>query len=166
MGYVTFIDEKSDFYIRFNLDILSKLDSFRQVKQNMPEAGGVLIGEVYGNNGFWIKDVTFPCRNDVSSRIRFIRQDPKHQEIVDEWHTKSNGTMQYLGEWHSHPQEKPSPSLIDIESWRNLALTMDSQMGNQPFLLLILSMRDIHKDWIAIYNEKNGYKVLKRISLL
>lgn len=101
VGYVTLSDKKDNFYIRINLDVLLRLNAFRQVEHYIPESGGVLIGEVYGNNGFWIKDVTIPNKKDISSRCKFIRQDPSHQKIVENWHTKSKGTMQYLGEWHS-----------------------------------------------------------------
>ncbi|TCB75662.1 Mov34/MPN/PAD-1 family protein [Acinetobacter sp. ANC 4177] len=160
-GYVTFSDKKGIFYIRINLDVLSKLHSFRQIEGFMPESGGVLIGEVYGNNGFWIKDVTSPFKNDISDRYRFVRQDPAHQKVVQNWHQKSNGTMQYLGEWHSHPEKKPSPSLIDLCSWKKLSLNMKSQMGGQPFLLIILSMIDLKKDWVAIYDGKNNYTKLE-----
>jgi len=160
VGYVTLSDKKDNFYIRINLDVLSRLNAFRQIEHYMPESGGVLIGEVYGNNGFWIKDVTIPNKKDISSRYKFIRQDPSHQKIVENWHTKSKGTMQYLGEWHSHPEKKPSPSLIDLHSWKKLSLKMGKQMGIQPFLFLILSMTDFKRDWFAVYEGTNNYTVL------
>lgn len=158
--YVTLSDKKDNFYIRINLDVLSRLNTFRQVKCYMPESGGVLIGEVYGNNGFWIKDVTIPGKQDFSSRYKFTRQDTSHQKIVENWHIKSKGTMQYLGEWHSHPEKKPSPSVIDLCSWKQLSLKMERQMGVQPFLFLILSMTDFKRDWLAVYEGTNSYTVL------
>lgn len=57
-------------------------------------------------------------------------------------------------------RKKPSPSLIDLHSWKKLSLKMGKQMGIQPFLFLILSMTDFKRDWFAVYEGTNNYTVL------
>ena len=52
---------------------------------------------------------------DKRSRFSFIRSKISAQRIVDKkWHD-SNGIENYLGEWHSHPENCPTPSHTDRE---------------------------------------------------
>jgi len=29
----------------------------------------------------------------------------------------SGGTLDYVGEWHTHPEQQPVPSRLDLEQW-------------------------------------------------
>ena len=46
-------------------------------------------------------------------------QDPFHQKAIDKAFKKSSGEMGYIGTWHTHPQNSPIPSGIDINDWAN-----------------------------------------------
>jgi integrative and conjugative element protein (TIGR02256 family) len=36
--------------------------------------------------------------------------------------------MDYLGEWHTHPEEKPIPSFLDISEWRKICSARKERM--------------------------------------
>ena len=49
----------------------------------------------------------------------------------------SNGTVTYIGEWHTHPELTPNPSQIDLNSWKNL-------LPQRPMVLLIQGYNEIY----------------------
>jgi integrative and conjugative element protein (TIGR02256 family) len=82
------------------------------------EAGGVLLGRhIVDSDDIVIDKVTTPQPGDRSSRFRFIRARRRHQKLIDAAWCESNGTVTYLGEWHTHPERVPHPSLVDRVGW-------------------------------------------------
>lgn len=79
---------------------------------------------------------TVPMPLDKSSRISFERLDPGHQLAVTKAWKESQGRIDYLGDWHTHPQLNPSPSGIDYTEWAKLGSTL-----NKPLLFLIVGER-------------------------
>ena len=67
-----------------------------------------------------IVDVTTPMLFDVRKRCSFERKDLGHQRICDSRWESSGGTMHYIGEWHTHPEMRPTPSSIDRREWGKL----------------------------------------------
>lgn len=83
-------------------------------KQGMNESGGILLGKARDDySEFIITDVSEPCSKDKSGRYSFIRNKKNAQMIMNEKWEQSNGEINYLGEWHTHPEIIPSPSFID-----------------------------------------------------
>jgi integrative and conjugative element protein (TIGR02256 family) len=80
------------------------------------EAGGILIGNRRGVH-FELIHATQPMIHDTRSRARFIRADPKHNQILTSLWQKSGRSLNYLGDWHTHPEDHPSPSSIDLREW-------------------------------------------------
>ncbi|MBX8521172.1 Mov34/MPN/PAD-1 family protein [Pseudomonas cichorii] len=56
---------------------------------------------------------TAPQAKDTQSRCIFTRHPDGHQEIAEERFRATNGEENYLGEWHSHPENHPTSSTID-----------------------------------------------------
>lgn len=126
--------------------------SLRQLTPSAHESGGVIIGERRGNS-FVVKNVTTPSKDDYSSRFGFIRRFFHHQQAVITANKSSGGTSNYLGEWHTHPENIPSPSSIDFKNW-NACLRR-----HQPCLVAIVGR---HEEWWALY--ENGQ--FRRLRLL
>jgi integrative and conjugative element protein (TIGR02256 family) len=60
-------------------------------------------------------------RWDRGSLLSFRRSARGHQAVALKRWKRSGGTVDWLGEWHSHPEAVPSPSGIDRASWREIA---------------------------------------------
>jgi len=107
--------------VQFSNHVSADFQEYRQLNNKDNEAGGVLIGRILlNNNDIVIDRVTSPSSEDTRSRFSFFRAILIVQKIiVDAWN-KSNGTQNYLGEWHTHPEDTPSPSHIDIKNWENI----------------------------------------------
>lgn len=98
---------------------IEALHQYNQVDKNSPESGGVLLGRfIKGSKNIVVDKLTTPLRGDKQTRYSFKRLSPLHQEIITaEWH-KSKGTCNYLGEWHTHPEDFPTPSGVDLRDWK------------------------------------------------
>jgi len=109
---------------KINLEVLKTMTSFRQDNISKTEAGGVLLGRfILNSNNLVVDKVTIPMAGDKRSRYAFIRSEKMHQKIITATWKKSNGTCNYLGEWHTHPESYPTPSRQDIFNWKNILTT-------------------------------------------
>lgn len=132
------------------------LDVFRQHIQHLSsdaEAGGLLLGEVRGGH-LSLVDATFPTAGDLRSRYSFERLPQGHAEVALKMWSESLGTVRYLGEWHSHPQDLPIPSGIDRSEWKRLA---SERKDKRPFLAVIVGKAGLH---VELVSSKDGGRVL------
>jgi integrative and conjugative element protein (TIGR02256 family) len=79
------------------------------------EAGGILIGSYRGPH-IEISDCTTPLSGDIRKPYLFDRRDPGHQAAALRAWRASGKTATFIGEWHTHPQDDPAPSGIDLRT--------------------------------------------------
>lgn len=124
---------------------LKGLLSHRQLRWFDSEAAGVLIGERRGPH-LVVYEISEPGPGDIRRRCFVDRRGAHHQSNITEAFERSSGALQYLGEWHTHPEDYPSPSTTDQNSWkRHLA------SNNEPVILLIIGRKKI---WAAKKNNE------------
>ncbi|MGF6546746.1 Mov34/MPN/PAD-1 family protein [Paraburkholderia youngii] len=99
--------------------VWKKVISFQQKESAAPEAGGILLGHRRGKH-LHVVDATVPQPEDSRSRFRFSRQKESHQRIAHARWKEASGTIDYLGEWHTHPEGSPTPSGLDSAEWRKI----------------------------------------------
>lgn len=103
-------------------DVISTLFKYRQIEQTSRESGGVLIGrENLDNDNLIIEYATVPMRNDRRTRTRFFREDKGHIDYYNQLFENYGGIYLYVGEWHTHPEEYPRYSIIDVANWRRIS---------------------------------------------
>ncbi len=129
--------------------VILELRSHRQLTPKSKEAAGVLIGERRGPH-IVIWTISHPSDEDIRDRFSVNRISKHHQKVVDQAFHKSKGTWQYIGEWHTHPEDVPSPSPTDINSWRT------NLVSNEELVLIIVGRTNF---WI-------GKQLFKEISTL
>jgi integrative and conjugative element protein (TIGR02256 family) len=104
--------------VQLGTEALATLLAHRQLANDAPESGGVLLGRwILGTLDVVVDSVTVPMPGDVGSRYAFFRSAEPHQAAVDLAHEQSNGTVGYLGEWHTHAEPDPTPSSTDLDDW-------------------------------------------------
>lgn len=121
-NYYLLLSKQLELYISH--EVIQTWMRYKQLDRKDLEACGVLIGNQSSSNPnqYWIEDLTEPMPKDCRSTHRFTLKDPGHQKKVDSAFSKSNGTSVYLGTWHSHPQNIPTPSHIDYADWKSCIL--------------------------------------------
>src|SRR5687768_16273206 len=96
--------------------LLERLVAFRQVTSTAPEAGGILMGYRRGPHTH-VTEATVPSRSDIRRRSSFFRHTGPHQRVALRRWKETNQTLDYVGEWHTHPEDDPGPSGIDLNHW-------------------------------------------------
>ncbi|WP_291528628.1 Mov34/MPN/PAD-1 family protein [Bacteroides sp. UBA939] len=105
----------TDYTIEVPIEVIDTLQSMRQISGN--ENGGILLGSEIGEKHYRINRVSEPCMLiERSTRGGCTRDANKANEIIKREFELSNHTRFYLGEWHTHPENNPTPSSVDIAS--------------------------------------------------
>ncbi len=122
------------FNIAIPNNVIQIFSKFKQDEKKKNESGGILLGYLIGDN-IHISKVTIPNKFDKSSRYTFERNKDAAQIVVDHEFINSNGMIIYLGEWHTHPEDHPTPSGQD-----KIMIRDQYKKGklNEPFLLLLI----------------------------
>jgi len=105
------------------------------------ERGGIFLGLRRGAH-IHIKEATLPMRWDWGTMFGFRRSARGHQEVALRRWRDSSHTMDWVGEWHSHPEPVPSPSGIDLNSWQGIVATCES-----PMVFLIVGYKEL---WVGL----------------
>lgn len=110
-----------------------------------PEAGGILLGRLMIESDHVVVDeVTVPGPHDRRSRFRFLRAQRPAQAAVNKAWARSAGELNYLGEWHTHPEDDPTASRHDRAEWRRLVTI---QTYEQPSLFFVIAGRRKIRAW-------------------
>lgn len=104
----------------------------RQLNTKLPEAGGQLFGTV-SNEIIRIVTATGPYISDERTRFCYRSNPNIAQRMIE---TQSQLGLPYLGEWHTHAEDIPTPSFYDINAMKTL-LTR-SKLNTTAILLLII----------------------------
>ena len=105
--------------LKIDTTAYEKMQPYIQSNPISNEAGGVLMGRLIKNSKDIVLDkVTVPMIGDKRTRYSFLRGWKMHQRLIDYNWEKSEGTCNYLGEWHTHPEKYPSPSQQDLKDWK------------------------------------------------
>lgn len=135
--------------IEFSKSVNQVFNDFMQTG-NRKEKGGILLGEICKNEISIIK-ASVPTIFDKSTRFSFNRNKKSAQIIVDYEFFNSQGKTIYLGEWHTHPEDYPTPSSTDIKMIRQ---QFNKNLLNEDFLLLVIVGRK--SIYVSIFNGKEN----------
>lgn len=121
--------------------VISNVCAFRQVDPHTAEGGGILLG-FRRDPHLHIAMATPPGPRDRRSKYHFYRDVEFHAQIaLSEW-ANTQKTMDYLGEWHTHPEDYPQPSALDLQEWRQIC-----QRRKKPMVFII---QGIFGRWIGV----------------
>ncbi|MEH1007957.1 ThiF family adenylyltransferase [Winogradskyella sp. ECml5-4] len=137
--------------IHISKSVLKRIEE--ETKFHYPkEFGGVFIG-YKSDLHFIITDILIPDQYKNGKTI-FIREPGTLNERLSEIHKMTNGEIEYLGEWHSHPNGPTTPSRTDINAMQEIA--KDKNINIDKPLLMIAEVDNISfgKD-LYIYDNKN-----------
>ena len=131
--------------------VLRVFDKHRQRCSTAPESGGILLG-FRRQNHLHITDATVPNERDEQMRHFFSRSAHFHQSVARAKWQSSGGTIDYLGEWHTHPELAPTPSAIDKRGWMEI-----SHFRKAPMVFVIVGERN--GLWVGLGDSACIYRV-------
>jgi integrative and conjugative element protein (TIGR02256 family) len=124
--------------IEVGAEVVRHLVAHRQNRSSDSEAGGVLVGRRLSTGGIVLDRAFGPNSEDSRSRFAFGRKRAPAQAQVDSVWKESGGIAHYLGEWHTHPQSVPIPSLIDKADW--LRISTFAKYNGAGLIFLIMGL--------------------------
>ena len=125
--------------LNFSDEVLGMFERHIQVG-DLPESGGVLLGTVH-EKGLLVTLATKPTGLDRQLRYLFERLPFGHRAVARRYWRSSGGVTRYIGEWHTHPQDIPVPSHIDLNEWTKLA---KERADKRPLLAVIVGRYGLH----------------------
>jgi integrative and conjugative element protein (TIGR02256 family) len=113
------------------------MSTYRQINSDAPEAGGMLLGRfISGADDVVIDEITEPSILDQRGRYFYKRAKDQAQHRINAAWEESKQTKNYLGEWHSHPEDDPSPSNHDLNNWRRIIREAKYEQENLIFVIV------------------------------
>ncbi|MGQ4879325.1 Mov34/MPN/PAD-1 family protein [Billgrantia sp. LNSP4103-1] len=134
----------SDGLVYFSHPVIEIFERYIQGEQDM-EAGGILLGHVRGVH-VEVLEATEPTPKDQRHKYFFERLLHGHQRIVEKRWKDSNTLIRYLGEWHTHPEDHPTPSRLDINEWQRLA---KGRRDGRPMLAAIIGRKGLRVEYMS-----------------
>ncbi len=122
--------------VTFSARALETMMSYRQKGFFSREAGGQLFGS-RRQKGWWIEVATGPKRGDKRGRFHFWPDRRAEQDEINELYREG---LEFLGDWHTHPEDLPKPSNSDITSIENVVRASEHSLPG--ILLCIMGRRD------------------------
>lgn len=99
------------------------------------ETGGILVGSSLGN--FIVITKASPPGPKAKHTARTFRRDTAFaQRWLDREYERTDGAVDYLGEWHVHSALDAPPSLVDRASLWKIALSFRYRT-RRPLLLIV-----------------------------
>lgn len=134
----------------FAPDVLKVFKHYRQRFFWQPEGGGILLGRRRGKH-LEVMLATEPSHKDSRSAFSFVREADGHADLAEQAWRQGDKQIDYLGEWHTHPQRVPTPSIVDRREWRKLIL---QRPDSTPILVVVVGTKSIHAELISSIQDK------------
>lgn len=124
-----------------------------QQKPGMNEAGGMLFGSFDSSNVI-VRCASIPSPKDFRTRTRFKPNLKEANKTILKMHDLN---LHYLGDWHTHSERKPVPSIDDSQS---IQRAFNQDVHNLRFIVLfILSNQAPKLSYCALSDGKREYRL-------
>ena len=144
-----------DYHFEIKQEVVDDLKNNAQCEGN--ELCEVLMGIQVGDNLYRISKISPPCIKS-NARCGCERDAAMANRFIEEDYNQSEYTRFYIGEWHTHPENNPTPSTVDYSSIEDNYQTASLVA---PFLfMIVVGTESVH---ISIYNGKKFAKVEPKI---
>jgi integrative and conjugative element protein (TIGR02256 family) len=93
-------------------EVLEHFARYRQLRFYQSEAGGQLFA-TFDEGRIHVVEATGPRRTDTRRRTSYVPDRRAEQREIDARHERG---LHYVGDWHTHPEDVPTPSGRDADS--------------------------------------------------
>lgn len=131
--------------------VMEKINQYRQKAGS--ETGGIIMGSIINERKIRINRISQPCVI-LTSRCGCTRDAKKANGIIQREFEASNHTRVYLGEWHTHPENMPTPSRTDYQSVRDIF-----RNALLPYNRIIILIIGLKSEYWSCFNGKRFSKI-------
>jgi len=132
---------------------------------NKKEVGGLLIGEIINYMTIEIINMTSQSKWLKSFFLRkWSRKEKKELNDILDQYGNNFSSINYCGEWHSHPSFSLEPSNRDIKSMWELCFDVKVS-ANFLILLIVKSAGKNDLQAKCYYFNKENYPIYKQVNI-
>lgn len=135
----------------FEEKALTHLWRHRQKRFWQCEAGGLLFAQIQGQT-IRISHATGPRPTDFRTPVSYRADRKAEQREIDAMFTKG---LHYVGDWHTHPEERPSPSGRDLKTFASRVQRSTHQMNG--FLFGIVGRADFPAGFLLLLHDGHDW---------
>ena len=134
---------------------LEAFSNFRQMRGDL-EGGGLLFAQ-FDFPTILISAVTTPHRTDGRWMTLFIPNRILQQRTIKNNFKKG---YHFIGEWHTHPEQNPTPSRLDLKSMREAFLKSNHELNY--FIMVIVGNRtESLVLWVSAHDGSHFEKLVE-----
>jgi integrative and conjugative element protein (TIGR02256 family) len=119
-----------------------------------PEAGGLLFAE-FDFPLIRIVEASIPHTTDKRWRTLFVPNRVLQRRLIKKYFKKGR---HFVGEWHTHPESNPTPSILDLKSMGDAFLKSHHQL-NYFIMAIIGNKTEALKLWISAHDGLSHYRL-------
>lgn len=119
---------------------------YRQLSSSSPERGGLVFGQILTKDSAVIRFIREVTTKEAKPRFCLFSKNDENKIIKEEF-KKGN---HLLGKWHTHYENTPEPSAMDIASMQTYYATSEH---NMPFFLMLIIGKD-ESIYMGGFNDK------------
>ena len=127
--------DKEKFTLEFDDEALNQLKKYQQKNKEL-ESGGILLGEIYIQSSKVIIKEVIVSKKAKRSLFGVKVNKKEMQQVLEKRRKESEYTLYYIGDWHSHPEVNPTPSIIDKLSYSQIMKKTNILTNFIVFLIL------------------------------
>lgn len=159
--YVTFFQKDIKKYLLFPKGLFLKIEI--GLLQHFPnEFGGIFIGhKSLKFSAVIVTDILFPDKYK-NGKAEFTRHPKSLNERLETLLHESNGSVEYLGEFHSHPNASTKPSKLDIQAMTKIAKTSNVTTDNPILMIGKINKTELVESKFYIFNNNKLYEYEQR----
>jgi integrative and conjugative element protein (TIGR02256 family) len=146
-GMISFTVGTSDEIVVFDDKVLAHLHNHRQTRFWHREAGGLLFARIDGRT-ITVEEATGPRRSDRRSRFSYSGDRIAEQLEIESMFERG---LHYVGDWHTHPEGRPTPSARDDETMGTRV--HESQHTLQGFLFVIMGFAPLPEGLAVVVHD-------------
>jgi integrative and conjugative element protein (TIGR02256 family) len=147
---------ESDQVIVLSDSVLDLFSAYRQ-KGDQPEAGGMLFVR-FEFPDIIVEEASPPGKGDKRWRTLFIPCRKIQRRYIKQ---KYEEGLHFIGEWHTHPQNTPTPSSLDLRSMEDSFVKSQHEL-NRFIMIVVGNSQEELKLWVGVHNS-TGYLQLHEI---
>jgi len=140
--------------IHFSKPVIEHFAAHRQRRVWHREAGGQLFARIVGKE-IIVEVATGPRPTDLRTRFSYAAKRADAQVEINVHHTAG---LHYIGEWHSHPERRPSPSGQDKRTMESRVRESRHQLAGFIFVIVGLD-RFPEGLTVVVHDGRNGHRL-------
>jgi integrative and conjugative element protein (TIGR02256 family) len=157
---IKYIQTELNLCLTIESDCLQKIEEYSRL-HHPNEFGGILIGSYLNDyKELIISGIIYPDKFK-SSPMRF---EPDHKDLnkkLKQLHQEFEGKIEYVGDWHSHPNSNNQFSQPDFQSIQDIAKSKSVNTHN-PILLVAAFGEDYFDAGFYVYHKNKLYKYKRK----